>query len=190
MLERARVNGVELEDELRGSGEPVLLIHGSHICRSFVALLAQPALTERYLLIRYHRRGFLGSSRATGVVSVKDQAADARALLDYLQLPRAHVIGHSYGGSIALQLAADAPNHVHSLVLLEAALTSVPHWPAVRELNRVATERYHRGGWETAVDPFLPSGADRAVVARNVPGGGGAGDPRPRHLLQDRSPRP
>lgn len=170
-MERARVNGVELEYELNGSGEPVLLIHGSHLCRSFLVLFAQPVLTERYTLIRYHRRGFLGSSPATGVVSVTDQAADARALLEHLQRPRAHVVGHSYGGAIALQLAVDAPAHVHSLVLLEAALTSVLHWKAVRELNRVTTERYRRGDWEAAADPFLGSPGDRAIVARNVPGG-------------------
>jgi benzoate-CoA ligase len=170
-MERARVNGVELEYELKGSGEPVLLIHGSHLCRSFLVFFAQAALTERYTLIRYHRRGFLGSSPGSGVASVKDQAADARALLEHLQIPRAHVVGHSYGGSIALQLAVDASTHVHSLVLLEAALTSVPHWKGVRELNVVTTERYRRGDWEAAVDPFLGSPADRASVARNVPGG-------------------
>src|SRR5947209_9425207 len=100
MLERARVNGVELEYELKGSGQPVLLIHGSHICRSFLVFFARPELIERYTLIRYHRRGFLGSSPATGEVSVRDQAADARALLEHLQVQRAHVVGHSYGGSI------------------------------------------------------------------------------------------
>jgi benzoate-CoA ligase len=171
-MERARVNGVELEYELKGSGEPVLLIHGSHIARSYLPLLAQPALTERYTLIRYHRRGFLGSSPARGPVSIKDQAADARALLDYLHLSPAHIVGHSYGGSIALQLAVDAPTHVHSLVLLEAAVTTVPHWQAVRELNAATTERYRQGDWEAAVDAFLGGPAEeRAVVIRNVPGG-------------------
>ena len=136
-MERARVNGVELECELKGSGEPVLLIHGSHICRSFLPLLAQPSLTEKYTLIRYHRRGFLGSTPARGPMSIKDQAADARALLEYLHMSPAHIVGHSYGGSIALQLAADSPMCVHSLVLLEAALITVPHWKAVRELNAV-----------------------------------------------------
>jgi benzoate-CoA ligase family protein len=171
-MERARVNGVELEYELKGSGEPVLLIHGSHIARSYLPLLAQPALTERYTLIRYHRRGFLGSSPARGPVSIKDQAADARALLDYLHLSPAHIVGHSYGGSIALQLAVDAPTHVHSLVLLEAAVTTVAHWHAVRELNAATTERYRQGDWEAAVDAFLGGPAEeRAVVIRNVPGG-------------------
>ena len=170
-MERARVNGIELEYELKGSGEPVLLIHGSHICRSFLPLLAQPSLTEKYTLIRYHRRGFLGSTPARGPISIKDQAADARALLEYLHMSLVHIVGHSYGGSIALQLAADAPTYVHSLVLLEAALTTVPHWKAVRELNAATTERYRQGDWEAAVDAFLGSPAERAVVARNVPGG-------------------
>jgi hypothetical protein len=39
-MERASVNGVKLEYELKGSGEPLLLIHGSHIGRSFLPLLA------------------------------------------------------------------------------------------------------------------------------------------------------
>jgi benzoate-CoA ligase family protein len=170
-MERARVNGVELEYELKGSGEPVLLIHGSHICRSFLPLLAQPSLTEKYTLIRYHRRGFLGSTPARGPMSIKDQAADARALLEYLHMSPAHIVGHSYGGSIALQLAVDSPMCVHSLVLLEAALTTVPHWKAVRELNAATIERYRQGDWEAAVDAFLGSPAERAAVARNVPGG-------------------
>jgi benzoate-CoA ligase family protein len=170
-MERARVNGVQLEYELKGSGEPVLLIHGSHIGRSFLPLLAQPSLTEKYTLIRYHRRGFLDSPPARGPVSIKDQAADARALLEHLRVPRAHVVGHSFGGAIALQLAADAPTYVHSLVLLEAALTTVPRWKAVRELNAATAERYRQGDWEAAVDPFLGSPAERAALARSVPGG-------------------
>src|SRR5215470_194587 len=170
-MERARVNGAELEYELKGSGEPVLLIHGSHIGRSFLPLLAQPLLTEKYTPIRYHRRGFLGSAPARGPVSIKDQAADAWALLEHLHMSPAHVVGHSYGGSIALQLAVDAPTYVHSLVLLEAALTTVPRWKAVHELNAATAERYRQGDWEAAVDPFLGSPAERAALARSVPGG-------------------
>ena len=170
-MERATVNGVELEYELKGSGEPLLLIHGSHIARSFLPLLTQSALTEKYTLIRYHRRGFLGSSPARGPVSIKDQAADARALLDYLHLSPAHVVGHSYGGSIALQLAVDAPMHVHAVILLEAAMTTVPHWKAVRESNAATTERYRQGDWEAAVDAFLGGPAEeRSIMIRNVPG--------------------
>lgn len=95
-MQRAPVGGgVELEYESKGHGEPVLLIHGSHIARSFLELAAQPALTARYTLIRYHRRGHLGSTPPEGPVSIADQAGDARALLDHLGVERAHVVGHS-----------------------------------------------------------------------------------------------
>lgn len=170
-MERARVNGVELEYEVKGSGEPLLCIHGSHIARSFLPLLSQPSLTEKYTLIRYHRRGFLGSTPARGPVSIKDQAADVRALLEYLHMSPAHIVGHSYGAAIALQLAVDAPTYVHSLILLEVALTTVPGWQSVRNLNTATTELYRQGEWEAAVDAFLGSPAERAAVARNVPGG-------------------
>ncbi|MDQ6790053.1 MAG: benzoate-CoA ligase family protein [Candidatus Dormibacteraeota bacterium] len=170
-MERARVNGVELEFELKGSGQPVLLIHGSHLARSYLPLVAQRSLAEACLLIRYHRRGFLGSSSPSGPVSIEEQAADAAALLEYLDVPSAHVVGHSYGGPIALQLAHDAPGLVHSLVLLEAALLTVPGGRDVTDLVAAATRLYDQGDWDLAVDPFLGGPRDRADVARNIPGG-------------------
>ncbi len=169
-METAQVNGVELEYEIRGTGEPVLLIHGSHIARSFLPLIAQRDLVDRYQLIRYHRRGFLDSTPVGGPVSIADQAADARALLEHLGVTQAHVVGHSYGGPIALQLAAGAPHLVQSLVLLEAALLSVPRAQGVVDLVRAAGERYRAGDWEVAQDLFLGSPEERDVVARNVPG--------------------
>jgi pimeloyl-ACP methyl ester carboxylesterase len=169
-MERARVNGVELEFELKGSGQPVLLIHGSHLARSYLPLVAQPSLAEACLLIRYHRRGFLGSTSPRGPVSMEDQAADAAALLEYLDVPSAHVVGHSYGGSIALQLAHDAPDRVHSLGLLEAVLLTVPGGKEVTDLVEATTELYRQGDWDLAVDPFLGGPKDRADMARNIPG--------------------
>ena len=52
-------------------------------------------------------------------VSFAEHAADAAALLDHLGIRRAHVAGHSTGAIIALQLAVDRPDLVHSLALLE-----------------------------------------------------------------------
>ena len=170
-MERARVNGTELEYEIRGEGEPVLLIHGSHIGGSFVPLMTQPALTGEYKLIRYHRRGFLGSMPASGPMSIKDQAEDARALLEYLGARPAHVVAHSYGGPIGLQLAHDFPEYVHSLALLEPAVLSVPKAQAVHDLVDLATIHYRQGDWEAAEDFFLGSPRERSDISRNVPGG-------------------
>src|SRR6185503_2713851 len=77
------VNGARLEYAVSGKGDPVLLIHGSILADAFAPLARDPAL-GKYRLIRYHRRGFAGSGRAQGAVTIAEQAADARALLERL----------------------------------------------------------------------------------------------------------
>lgn len=121
-MERARVNGVELEYEVRGSGEPVLLLHGGLLADENTPLAREAALTDNYRVINYHRRGFAGSEHPEGKAQISDQVADARALLAELGIERTHVVGHSLGGVIGVQLALDNPEIVHSLALLEPAL--------------------------------------------------------------------
>src|SRR3979411_3371472 len=120
------LGAVQLEVEEHGSGEPVLLIHAALLADCFSPLLAQSTLRERYRLASYHRVGCAGSSRAPPPLSIADQASHARLLLEHLGISRAHVVGHSSGGSIALQLALDAPDLVKSLALLEPFVASGP----------------------------------------------------------------
>ena len=117
----------------RRVGEPVVLVHGSIIADAFAPLLVEPALTGSYRLVSYHRRGFAGSTHPDRPLSIAEQAAHCRALLAALGIDRAHVVGHSYGGVIALQLAMDAPELVRSLALLEPALLAVPSGPLLME---------------------------------------------------------
>jgi pimeloyl-ACP methyl ester carboxylesterase len=100
----------------------VVFIHGAFIADTFRPLLAEPSLAGRYRLILYYRRGYVGSRRASSPVSVARQVADCRALLHFLGVQRAHVVGHTYGGIVALQLALDTPGVAHSLALLEPGL--------------------------------------------------------------------
>jgi pimeloyl-ACP methyl ester carboxylesterase len=120
--DRAEVRGIELEYQERGSGEPVLLLHGGLLADENTPLLNEPALTDRYRVINYHRRGFAGSTHPDGQAQISDQVADALALLELLGVDRAHVVGHSLGGTIAIQLALDAPDKVNDLALMEPAL--------------------------------------------------------------------
>ena len=124
-MESVKVNGVELEYEVRGSGEPVLFID-MLIADCFMPLLSEPALADRYQLIRYHKRGWVGSTHTPPPVSIAEHAADAAALLDHLGVRRAHIAGHSTGASIGAQLALDHPEKVHTLALLEPTLVSLP----------------------------------------------------------------
>jgi pimeloyl-ACP methyl ester carboxylesterase len=150
---RAKIEGVELEYEVRGVGEAVLFIHGSIVADAFKLLLSQPAL-EGYRLVTYHRRGFAGSTHAVLPVSIPQQAADARALLDALGVQQAHVVGHSYGGMIALQMALDAPQRVHSLALLEPGSLLSARPVEGRAMLRPIVELYEKGDGVEALEAF------------------------------------
>jgi len=171
-MQRARVDGAELEFEVTGAGEPVLLIHGALIAEAYTPLCAEAAL-HSYRLVRYHRRGYAGSSPVRAPFSLAQQAADCGALLRHLGIERAHVVGHSSGGVIALRLALDAPEVVHSLILLEPALLDVPSGALVAETLGPVLERYGVGDKEGAADSFLrwAIGPDyRAWLDRLIPG--------------------
>jgi pimeloyl-ACP methyl ester carboxylesterase len=171
---RVSVDGAELESRVVGTGEPVLLVHGSHIADAFAPLLREPALTDRYGLIDYHRRGFAGSTHPNRPLSIAEQAADCRGLLGALGIDRAHVVGHSYGGVIALQLALDAPTTVNSLALLEPALLGVPSAQQFMEAMGPVAGMYQAGDKAGAVEAFLRAvvGPDyRRTLDEAVPGG-------------------
>src|ERR1700704_633838 len=169
---RVDLGAVQLEVEEHGSGEPVLLIHAALLADWFSPLLAQSNLRERYRLVSYHRVGFAGSSRATPPLSIADQATHARMLLQHLGIPRAHVVGHSSGGCIALQLALDAPDLVQSLALLEPFVAS---GPVADEFSRSAVGpafgRYAAGDPAGAAALFLQAvgGPEyRTIVERSL----------------------
>jgi uncharacterized protein (TIGR02118 family) len=172
-LQRVVIDGTELEYEERGSGEPVLLIHGGILADAFAPVLAEPALTDRYHVISYHRRGFAGSARPDGEVSIARQAADARDLLAHLGVAQAHIVGHSYGALIALQLALNTPEAVHSLSLLEPLLTVPSGEQFVATVFAPAVERFGAGDQAGAVEMVLRGVAGAAGIAaleRAVPG--------------------
>jgi pimeloyl-ACP methyl ester carboxylesterase len=120
-MDKALVNGITIEYEIAGTGEPVVLLHGGLLADENRPLLDEAALTDRFQVVSYHRRGFGGSTR-TGKSSIEDQAADCLALIDHLDLGPAHLVGHSLGGAIALGVALADPSRVRSLALLEPAL--------------------------------------------------------------------
>jgi pimeloyl-ACP methyl ester carboxylesterase len=171
-LEKASLDGAELEYEVSGTGEPVVSIHGAFIADTFRPLLAEPSLARHYQLILYHRRGYADSSRVSGPVSVARQAADCRALLRHLGVKRAHVVGHSYGGIVALQLALDTPGVVHSLALLEPGLMVGASAQGYRESLARGVERYREADAAVVVDGFLQARwpGYRATLDRVLPG--------------------
>jgi 3-oxoadipate enol-lactonase len=178
-METAAINGTSLEYEVRGTGEPLLLIATGPLADSFLPFLSDQALRERHRMIAYHQRGQAGSPRGPGFAAVtfEEHAADAAALLRHLDVPRAHVAGHSTGAAIALQLAVDQPGLVHTLVLLEPTLPSARSAGAFFEQAGPAVAAYRAGDREGAMVRFLSlaSGLDwetcRTAIEAHDPGG-------------------
>src|SRR5688500_888539 len=176
MIEKANINGVELEYEVQGSGEPVLLISTGPITDSFLPLMSEEALAGRNRLIRYRQRQ-LDRGNGRRPVSFAEHAADAAALLDHLGVRRAPVAGHSTGAIIALELAVARPDLVHSLALLEPPLPAVRSAEAFFAKVRPAFEAYGSGDGDGAMARFLSAVSSldwetcRTVIDQYVPGG-------------------
>jgi pimeloyl-ACP methyl ester carboxylesterase len=154
-MKQAVADGVEFAYEEVGSGEPVVFIHGVLIADAFRPLLHDPVLTAHYRLVSYHRRGYRGSSESRRSLGFAAQAADCARLLERLGLERVHVAGHSFGASVALQLALDAPQLVETLSLLEPGLLVGESAVLYRQGLLQSVERYRQEGAEVAVDEFL-----------------------------------
>jgi pimeloyl-ACP methyl ester carboxylesterase len=173
-VERVSVNGVELDCHASGAGEAVVFIHGAGFADAFLPLTSEPSMRDHYRAIRYSRRGHAGSTHMTHPVAVADHAADCRGLLAALGVEKAHMVGHSYGGCVALQLASDAPDVVLTLALFEPALLAVPSGPQFSEELAPIVEEYSVGDQAGAGDAFytLVGGLEwRTDVSRTVPGG-------------------
>jgi len=167
-MQRVAVNGAELEYEVSGSGEPVLLIHGTGVATTFYPTMTEAALSG-YRLIRYHRRGWAGSSRTTPPFLISDHAADAAALLKALGVQKAHIVGHSFGASTALQLALDNPALVHDIIIIEPPVFN-PDGPSP---FAAMDAQYRSGDKAGALNAFSTGsyGADWRTLSARVPGG-------------------
>jgi pimeloyl-ACP methyl ester carboxylesterase len=139
------------------------------------AVLVEPALANQFRVIHYHRRGYGNSDGPAAPVSIRQQAADCRAVMQHLGIERAHCVGQSHGGAVLLQMALDFADAVHSLALLEPALPSVlGNSQAFSEIVRKAAALYGSGDKADAIETFAEEagGADfRAIFDQTLPPG-------------------
>lgn len=119
------VDGVSLYFESSGSGEPIVFSHG--IPTDYRAWAGQTSAFNKYSTIAYSRR-YAAPNQRQGDVSdstVGNNAADLKGLIEKLGVAPVHLVGHSYGGFIAAFLAADHPDLVRKLVLVEPAIATL-----------------------------------------------------------------
>ncbi len=138
-----RSDGVRLYFRDEGEGEPVVLLHGlavnSHLNWRLTGMLAY--LRRRFRVITLDLRGH-GRSDHPHVPEAYGQelAHDVCRLLDHLRLPRAHIVGYSLGGFIALKTAACHSDRLCSLILLAAGWERPDDQALFRGLDRCADD--------------------------------------------------
>lgn len=149
------VGDAYLDVDVRGSGEPVVLIQTALTADEFLPVARQPALQESYQVILYHRRGYGRSSPAEGPGSIMRDARDCQDMLDVLDIERAHVIGVSYSAAVALQLAVTAPARVHTLAVIEPPPVHIPNAEEFIAANKELLRLHRTEGTSVALDNFL-----------------------------------
>ena len=127
--------GIEYSDG-GGEGEPILLVHAG-VFGAWFAPLAADSTLDGFRVIRILRAGYTSGAAPGGHVTIAGHAAHCAVLLDTLGVDHAHIVGHSSGCVIAMQLALDRPDLVGSLILSEPPL--VPCLVAPDDLEFLGT---------------------------------------------------
>jgi 3-oxoadipate enol-lactonase len=119
-MPRIRLGNIEMYYEVHGSGEPIVLVHGLSMDSS-TWFNQVPVLSQKYQVIVFDNRGVGQTDAPNEVYSTEMMADDAAALLNFLDVDNAHILGFSMGGMIAQTIALKYPKLVKSLLLISTA---------------------------------------------------------------------
>jgi 3-oxoadipate enol-lactonase len=134
------IDGCEIYYEIKGKGEPLLLITGLGYGSWFWHRLV-PELEEDFQIILFDNRGSGQSAKPEGPYTVPLMAGDTAGLLDALKLDHISILGHSLGGFIAQELAVSRPDLVGKLILASTNHGGMKVIPITQEALTVMTNR-------------------------------------------------
>lgn len=118
----ADVNGLHLYYQLHGQGSPLVLLHGGMLTieLNFASLI--PTLARTHLVIGVEMQGHGRTADVDRAITPAALASDVVGLLDHLGIDRAHVLGHSMGAAVAVELAVTHPGRVRSIVPISGSV--------------------------------------------------------------------
>lgn len=140
----APVNGLNLYYEIHGTGEPLILLHGGlGAAEMFGPIL--PSLSKDRQVIAVDLQGHGHTADIARPLSYERMADDIAALIKYLGLERADIMGYSVGGEVALRTAIQHPDRVRKLVVVSAAFRRDGWYPEIlagmSQMNAGAAEQ-------------------------------------------------
>lgn len=153
-MKHADVNGIKMAYGVLGSGPPLALIMGYRLSSLAWPLDFIEALAEQFTVVLFDNRGTGASEKPTIGYEISNMARDVGALLDHLEIARAHVLGYSMGGAIAQEFVRQFPDRVLRLVLCatmcggpRATYASASVVRVMRELDGLKSEEIARRIW-------------------------------------------
>jgi len=123
-------SGTQVAIDTHGSGPPLVLVHGSFSDQRSNWHFVAPLLSQRFTVHAVARRG-RGQTEATTAHRLEDEAQDIAAVVRSIDEP-VFLLGHSYGGQVALAAALEVPDRLRKLVLYEAP------WPGAIDAQAMA----------------------------------------------------
>ncbi|MQG32707.1 MAG: alpha/beta hydrolase, partial [SAR202 cluster bacterium] len=116
-----------------GSGEPIVLLHGL-ASTSHIWDMVAPILAQNHAVIAVDQRGHGESDKPNDGYDIESVTKDAIGIIDKLGIEKPLVVGHSWGGSVALNLAVEAPQSVKGLTWVDGGMINVSNrYPSIEE---------------------------------------------------------
>jgi pimeloyl-ACP methyl ester carboxylesterase len=154
----APVNGLKMYYEVHGSGEPVVLLHGAFmtIPNNWTGWIGELSKTRKVIAVEMQGHGRTADIKRD--FSSENLADDVAALLDYLQIPSADLIGYSMGGGVAMQCAIRHPEKVRKVVSISATFRQ-DGWvkEALDTFPQLTSERFKGTPVETGYKKLSPT---------------------------------
>jgi pimeloyl-ACP methyl ester carboxylesterase len=126
----APLNGLKLYFEIHGSGEPLVLLHGGLGATEMFGEI-MPSLSKNRQVIAVDLQGHGRTADIVRPLSLESMADDIAALLKYLGIEKADVMGYSLGGGVAIRTAIQHPDAVKKLVIVSAAFKRDGWYPEI-----------------------------------------------------------
>ena len=165
----APVNGLKMYYEVHGSGDPVVLLHGAFmtITNNWTGWIGELSKTRKVIAVELQ-----GHGRTADIdrdISSANLADDVAALLDYLKIPRADVIGYSMGGGVALQCAIRHPEKVRKVVSISSVFRQDGHVKEGRDaIPKLTAEAFKGSPIETEYKKLSPTPNEFANFVKHL----------------------
>lgn len=151
------VNGTKIYYEEYGTGKPLVLLHGAFmtIDTNWGELIPELSKTRRVIAIESQSHGH--SPYSDRKLAFSTLASDVEGILNHLKIDSADIIGYSFGGEIAYQLAIQSPKRVKSLVIISSTYKSKGWLPEIEQaFKSMKPEFFMNTPMHTAYDAVAP----------------------------------